>query len=86
MAEKHAHQKEEMADEGIGIAEHELPHIFTQFYRASTLNQSISGLGIGLSLVKEIVTRQSGRVWVKSSEGFGSTFYVMLPLLERENT
>ena len=40
----------------------------------------MSGLGIGLYLVKEIVTRHGGRVWVESIEGVGSTFYVQLPL------
>jgi signal transduction histidine kinase len=67
-------------DEGIGIAPHELPRLFERFYRASTLDTSINGLGIGLYLVKEIVTGHKGRVWVKSTEGQGATFFVALPL------
>lgn len=73
-------------DEGIGIPEQELSSIFRQFYRASPLNNSISGLGIGLYLVKEVVTQHQGRVWVESTEGHGSTFYVALPLMESANT
>ena len=68
-------------DQGIGIAANELPHIYERFHRASNLDRSISGLGIGLYLVNELVTRHGGHVWVESIEGKGSTFYVNLPLL-----
>ncbi len=68
-------------DSGIGIAANELPHIFKRFHRASRLDRSISGLGIGLYLVEEVVTRHHGRVWAESTEGDGSTFYVQLPVL-----
>ena len=67
-------------DHGIGIAANELPHIYERFHRASNLDRSISGLGIGLYLVNELVTRHGGHVWVESMEGKGSTFYVTLPL------
>lgn len=67
-------------DQGIGIAAHELPHIFKRFYRASSLADSLSGLGIGLYLVKEVMACHGGRVWVESVEGSGSTFYMLLPL------
>ncbi|QBD82691.1 PAS domain-containing protein [Ktedonosporobacter rubrisoli] len=71
-------------DQGIGIAAHELPHIFERFYRASSLDRSISGLGIGLYLVNEVVMGHHGSVWVESAEGIGSTFYVRLPLCENQ--
>ncbi|HLI06464.1 MAG TPA: ATP-binding protein [Ktedonobacteraceae bacterium] len=67
-------------DQGIGIAANELPKIFNRFYRASNLDSSFSGFGIGLFLVKEIITRHSGRVRAESSEGSGSTFFITLPL------
>lgn len=67
-------------DRGIGIPANALPHIFERFYRSGKLDRAMSGLGIGLYLVKEIVTRHGGRVWVESIEGAGSTFYVLLPL------
>jgi PAS domain S-box-containing protein len=69
-------------DHGIGIAATELPHIYERYHRASNLDRSISGLGIGLYLVNELITRHGGRVRVESIEGKGSTFYVNLPLLQ----
>ncbi len=70
-------------DWGMGISAGELPHNFERFHRASTLDRSISGLGIGLYLAKELVERHRGRIWVESSEGQGSKFYVRLPLQKR---
>ena len=70
-------------DEGIGIAEQDLPHIFERFYRASTVDKAISGMGIGLYLAKEIVSRHGGRIRVESIEGKGSTFHVVLPLEDK---
>ncbi len=67
-------------DHGIGIPRNEVHLIFQRFHRASNLDKSMSGLGMGLYLVKELVTRHEGHVWVESAEGEGSTFYVLLPL------
>ena len=67
-------------DSGIGIAANEIPSIFKRFYRANNLDRSLSGLGIGLYLVREVVMHHGGHVWVESVEGSGSTFYVLLPL------
>lgn len=66
-------------DQGIGIAPDELPFIFERFHRAANLDRSMRGLGIGLYLVSEFVTRHGGRIWVESIEGGGSTFFVTLP-------
>lgn len=67
-------------DQGIGIAVKEIPLIFKRFHRINTSNRFIKGLGIGLYLVQELVARHGGRVWVESTEGEGSAFYVTLPL------
>ncbi|MBA2677926.1 MAG: HAMP domain-containing histidine kinase, partial [Ktedonobacteraceae bacterium] len=67
-------------DYGIGIAPDDLPHIFERFYRARSLDGYLSGFGIGLYVVKEVLTRHGGRVWVESTKGVGSTFYAWLPL------
>ena len=67
-------------DTGLGIPAADLPHIFKRFHRSSSVDSSISGLGIGLYLVKELVTRHGGHVWAESAEGTGSIFYVKLPL------
>ena len=61
-------------DKGIGIPESELDRIFEP--RFTTKNH---GLRLGLAMVKSIAEQASGRVWVKSKEGEGSTFYVSLP-------
>jgi len=67
-------------DQGIGIAPEEIPLIFKRFHRASNQDRSLSGFGIGLYLVNEVITRHGGRVWVESMFGKGSTFYITLPL------
>jgi PAS domain S-box-containing protein len=65
-------------DTGIGIAPEHLSHLFEPYYRPSeTIEQ---GYGIGLSLVKTIVERHRGRVWVKSEKDAGSQFGFWLPL------
>jgi signal transduction histidine kinase len=71
-----------VADEGIGIPSAALGHIFERFYRAENIGQhgDISGFGIGLYLVQELVAHHGGRVAVESVEGQGSTFTVWLPL------
>jgi len=70
-------------DHGPGIPPHDLPHIFERFYRASTFAMSsISGFGIGLYLTKELVQAHGGRIWVESTKGQGSTFFLALPLTE----
>jgi signal transduction histidine kinase len=71
----------EVRDQGIGIPPNELPHLFERFYRATNADPGqISGLGIGLFVVHEIVTRHGGTLHVQSEEGQGSTFTVCLPL------
>lgn len=70
-----------VTDRGIGIPQEALPHLFEQFYRAPNADQEhISGLGIGLYVVSEIVSLHGGRVTVESAEGQGSTFTIVLPL------
>jgi len=59
---------------------------FQRFYRASnTDTQYMSGMGIGLFVIKEIVTLHGGMVGVESQEGAGSTFTVSLPLSEAKS-
>ena len=64
-------------DNGLGIPEAALPKIFTAFLRHHP--RHAPGEGIGLALVRRIVERHHGRIWVESKEGVGSTFYVELP-------
>lgn len=67
-------------DQGIGIPAESVPQLFTRFYRADNVNpQNISGMGIGLFVVKEIITLHGGTVEVTSQESQGSTFTICLP-------
>jgi two-component system, OmpR family, sensor histidine kinase CiaH len=67
-------------DTGIGIPEEALPQVFERFYRADDArNRQSGGVGLGLAIARELVTRHSGRISVTSTEGAGSTFTVRLP-------
>ncbi len=71
-------------DYGIGIPQRQHGRIFSRFMRAdNTQMYDIGGTGLGLYLCRELVERHNGRIWFKSVEGQGSTFYVSLPLYEK---
>jgi len=71
----------EVADNGIGIPDEALPHVFERFYRVDKArSRHLGGAGLGLSIVKSICAAHSGRVDVQSKEGQGSRFTVELPL------
>jgi PAS domain S-box-containing protein len=71
-----------VVDRGIGIPQAALSRLFQRFYRAPNVDErQISGMGIGLFVVKEIVVLHGGTVAVESVEGQGSTFTIRLPLL-----
>lgn len=68
-------------DNGAGISEEHLPHIFERFYRVENKVHTIKGTGLGLHLVKvAIEEHHEGEVFVKSDVGSGSTFGFRLPL------
>lgn len=70
----------DIKDNGIGIAESELPRIFDRFYQVSdSLTRDHGGIGLGLALVRELVSVLGGAVWVVSKAGMGSTFSFALP-------
>ncbi|MCS6808795.1 MAG: ATP-binding protein [Bacteroidota bacterium] len=71
-----------VSDQGIGIPANELDKLFTPFFRASNTT-TISGTGVGLSIVKEFVEAHGGTISVQTQQHVGSTFTVRLPLAER---
>lgn len=68
-------------DHGVGISKNDLKHIFDKFYRVSSGDLAKSpGTGLGLSLVKQLVEKQQGKISVKSEEGNGTTFTIYFPI------
>jgi heavy metal sensor kinase len=70
----------EIADTGSGISPEHLPHIFDRFYRAETSRTS-PGMGLGLSIAREIARQHGGSIEVSSQISQGTTFTVHLPLI-----
>jgi PAS domain S-box-containing protein len=68
----------EIRDEGIGIAPQHVERIFQVFERLHTV-EAYPGTGIGLAIVKRGIKRIGGKVWVESTPGKGSSFFISLP-------
>ncbi|MBL8134552.1 MAG: PAS domain S-box protein [Anaerolineae bacterium] len=66
-------------DEGIGIPNEDLAHLFEPFHRASNVG-AISGTGLGMSITRQAVEMHGGVIMVESEEGKGTTFTVILPV------
>jgi signal transduction histidine kinase len=66
-------------DEGIGIPEEDLKHLFEPFHRAGNVG-TISGTGLGLAITKQSVETHGGTIAVESEVGVGTTFIVTIPL------
>ena len=70
--------KFEIIDNGIGIAEDDIPHIFEPFF---STKQNASGIGLGLAIVHGIMQSHNGKIQVKTEPGKGTTFSITLPLI-----
>lgn len=71
----------QVADQGGGIPEDDMPRVFSRLYRADNpLIEGVGDTGVGLSIVKTLVESHDGRIWVDTEEGTGSAFNVLLPL------
>jgi two-component sensor histidine kinase len=68
-------------DQGVGIPEADLPHIFEPFHRASNVTGRIQGTGVGRASVAQVIEQHQGTISVISEEGKGSCFIVRIPLL-----
>jgi PAS domain S-box-containing protein len=72
-------------DHGIGIPEDAFPNLFNKFYRIDNrATRDIGGTGLGLALVKELISAHQGRVWVESQVGRGTTFSFTIPVAAEE--
>jgi two-component system NtrC family sensor kinase len=70
----------QVTDEGPGIPSADISHIFDKFYRGTNIT-NVEGSGLGLAIVKTIVESHQGRIWVESTVGKGSSFFIVLPIL-----
>ncbi len=71
----------DITDNGSGISEHDLPHIFEPFY---STKEKTSGIGLGLAIVHGIVQSHKGKIIVRSGRGEGTTFSITLPTVISE--
>ena len=70
----------QVTDQGPGIPAADQPHIFDKFYRGTNISSDVEGSGLGLAIVKNIVENHQGRIWVESTLGKGSSFFIVLPV------
>jgi two-component system OmpR family sensor kinase len=68
-----------VTDDGVGIPEEHVPHVFDRFYKADQSRTHTGGSGLGLSIVKAIVERHGGTVTLRSRQGVETVFEVVLP-------
>ncbi len=74
-------------DTGIGIAKSDLPQLFNRFMQVSNAGEAgKKGVGLGLSIVRELIKRHGGEIWAESELGVGSKFYFTLPRFYRSDT
>jgi two-component system, OmpR family, sensor histidine kinase VicK len=72
-------------DTGPGIPKEDIPHLFQKFYRVdNSATRTIGGTGLGLFICKKIVELYKGRLWVESTLGHGSTFFINFPRLSAQ--
>lgn len=71
----------QVTDQGPGIPAADQPHIFDKFYRGTNIDPNVEGSGLGLAIVKNIVESHQGRIWVESTLGKGSSFFIVLPVV-----
>lgn len=78
------HLRFTVSDNGVGIRPQDQPHVFERFYRARRPEtESIEGSGLGLAIVKKLVDLHDGEIGLQSELGVGTTFYVTLPIYDR---
>ncbi|OGX31400.1 MAG: hypothetical protein A2787_09165 [Omnitrophica WOR_2 bacterium RIFCSPHIGHO2_01_FULL_48_9] len=75
-----------VVDTGIGITKEDVPKVFERFVQGGNIDPAVhKGIGLGLSIVKEIVEKHGGEIWAESQMGVGSKFYFTLPRFHAVN-
>jgi len=82
---KHKEEIEvQIQDTGLGIPLYQQEKVFTKFFRgANIIKVDTEGTGLGLYITKNIIEAHGGRIWFKSEEGKGTTFYFTIPIKEK---
>ena len=70
------------SDNGVGVPENKLPHVFDEFYRVDESRNKKEGNGLGLYIVKYLIEAMGGTVWAENEDGF--VVSMELPLGERK--
>jgi len=73
-----------MSDNGIGISQSDLPHVFDHFYRADTSRGKQSGSGLGLAIARQLVVLHGGKIWIMNNQCGGVSVNIALPLIVRD--
>ena len=71
-----------IADNGPGIPEHHLEHIFNRFYRVPERSAGVRGTGLGLYICQQIIQAHNGSISVESTLNQGTTFHILFPISE----
>jgi PAS domain S-box-containing protein len=82
IAEQDDHLEVSVHDEGIGMSPEVQSRLFERFYRADRSNSAVSGVGLGLTICKQIVEKHGGEIWAESEPGKGSTFTFSVPIVQ----
>ncbi|WP_153732339.1 ATP-binding protein [Sporosarcina obsidiansis] len=73
-----------IADQGIGIPQEDIGHLFEKFYRFdNSFSRKIGGTGLGLSICQEIIKDHNGRIWIDAEKNVGTTVFFSLPLKQQ---
>ncbi|WP_054030160.1 HAMP domain-containing sensor histidine kinase [Desulfatitalea tepidiphila] len=82
--DKHNRLTFKVVDTGPGILEEDQSKLFNKFYRSAKVRDHLDGVGLGLSITKNIVEAHGGTIWVESQVGKGTTFGFTLPVVSAE--
>ncbi|MFD2627422.1 sensor histidine kinase [Oceanobacillus kapialis] len=70
-----------VTDDGVGMDQETMQHLFTRYYRGTNTTESVSGTGLGLAISKQLIELHDGSISVKSKPGEGTTIRILLPVL-----
>jgi signal transduction histidine kinase len=71
-----------VSDSGPGISKEEISFIFNKYFRAKDVREHLDGVGLGLSISKQIIIAHGGKIWVQSVKGRGSIFRFTIPAVK----